>query len=79
MIDKDRTVRKEATEAFFGYLSDNHEQLDRIYDDLVKVRSQTAKKLGYKNYVELAYALCPSTKAQGDISCIHSQCLLALS
>ncbi len=59
MTDKDRSKRKRATEAFFGYLSDNHEQIDRIYDDLVKIRHKMATKLGYKNYVELSYArLC---------------------
>ncbi len=62
MINKDRTVRKRATEAFFGYLSDNHQQVDRIYDDLVKVRTKTAQKLGYKNYVELAYARLSRTE-----------------
>ncbi len=56
MTDQDRGRRKRATEAYFSYLSDNHEQLDRIYDDLVKVRAKMATKLGYKNYVELSYA-----------------------
>lgn len=62
MTDKDRSLRKRATEAYYSYLSDNHEQLDRIYDDLVKVRSLIAKKLGYKNYVELSYARLSRTE-----------------
>lgn len=56
MVDQDRARRKRATEAFFSYLSENHEQLDRIYDDLVKGRAKMAAKLGYKSYIELQYA-----------------------
>lgn len=52
---KDRDMRKRASEARFGFMAENEEELDRIYDDLVKVRSEIAEKLGYKNFVELAY------------------------
>ena len=31
------------------------EQVDRVYDDLVRVRDEMAKTLGYQNYVELGY------------------------
>ncbi|MCA1039688.1 M3 family oligoendopeptidase [Bacillus infantis] len=51
----DREMRKRAQEARFGFLADNEEELDRIYDDLVKVRTEIAQKLGYNNFVELAY------------------------
>ncbi|MGE4379189.1 MAG: M3 family oligoendopeptidase, partial [Candidatus Izemoplasmatales bacterium] len=34
---------------------ENEEKLDRIYDELVKVRNQIAIELGYKNYVQLGY------------------------
>lgn len=30
--------------------------MDELYDQLVKVRTAIAKKLGYSNFVELAYA-----------------------
>jgi M3 family oligoendopeptidase len=52
---KDREMRKKATEARFGFLAEHEEELDRIYDDLVKVRTEIAQKLGYNNFVELAY------------------------
>lgn len=52
---KDREMRKKASEARFNYFSENEADLDRIYDDLVKVRTEIAQKLGYKNFVELAY------------------------
>lgn len=51
----DREMRKRASEAKFGFLADHEETLDRIYDDLVKVRTEIAQKLGYKNFVELGY------------------------
>lgn len=53
--DKDRTRRKAATEAYYGFFAQNAAQLDRIYDDLVKVRTKMAQKLGYENFIELAY------------------------
>ncbi len=52
---KDRKMRKEAKEAYFNFFAKNEEQLDRIYDDLVKVRTEIAQTLGYKNFVELGY------------------------
>jgi len=55
-MSPDRAMRKRASEAKFGFLSDNADKFDRIYDDLVKVRTGMAKKLGFKNFVELGYA-----------------------
>lgn len=55
MEDSDRKVRKEASEAYYNWFNDNLEELDTIYDSLVKVRDKMAKKLGFKNYVELGY------------------------
>lgn len=55
MESHDRDMRKRAHEARFGFMAEHEEELDRIYDDLVKVRTEIAQKLGYKNFVELAY------------------------
>ncbi|TLS37944.1 M3 family oligoendopeptidase [Pseudalkalibacillus caeni] len=55
MQSTERETRKNASEAFYGFLSENEDKLDDIYDQLVKVRTIIAKKLGYKNFVELAY------------------------
>ncbi|ULT58395.1 M3 family oligoendopeptidase [Neobacillus drentensis] len=52
---RDREMRKRASEAKFGFFAEHEEQLDRIYDDLVKVRTEIAQFLGFKNFVELAY------------------------
>lgn len=55
MVDQDRETRKEASEAYYAYLSTIRPKLEDIYDRLVHVRDRMAKKLGYKSYVELAY------------------------
>ena len=55
MQDLDRETRKEASKAYFSYLSTRKDELEEIYDKLVKLRDAMAKKMGYKNYVELAY------------------------
>ena len=55
MQDLDRNTRKEASEAYYSYLSTREDELEAIYDKLVKLRDKMAKKLGYKNYIELGY------------------------
>lgn len=55
MVDKDRSVRKEVNELFYGFYNENLEELDRIYDELVKIRHKIAKKLGFENFIELGY------------------------
>jgi M3 family oligoendopeptidase len=52
---KDREMRKHANEAKFGFFAENEAILDRIYDDLVKVRTEIAQALGFKNFVDLGY------------------------
>ncbi len=49
----DRTVRKAAYEAEGEWFDANREQLDRIYDELVKNRTEQARKLGYDSYTKL--------------------------
>ena len=51
----DRAVRKEANTVYFGWFEANHDELDRLYAELVAVRTRMAKKLGYDNYIPLAY------------------------
>lgn len=52
----DRKIREEAAHAFNKFYEDHEEEFDDIYDELVKVRDNMAKKLGYENYVPLGYA-----------------------
>lgn len=55
LVDTNRETRKEAADAYYGYLETRVDELEGIYDELVKLRDAMAKKLGFKNYVELAY------------------------
>lgn len=50
-----RETRKQSSRAVSNFYAENSEEFDKIYDDLVKVRSTIAKKLGFENFVELAY------------------------
>ncbi|MGE4378944.1 MAG: M3 family oligoendopeptidase, partial [Candidatus Izemoplasmatales bacterium] len=51
----DRDIRHRAQLKVSGFFQENEDKLDRIYDELVKVRNQIATELGYKNYVQLGY------------------------
>ena len=52
---KDRAMRKKASIATTRFLASHEAKLDKIYDDLVKVRDKIAKTLGYETFIELAY------------------------
>ena len=51
----DRQERKEVSRLYWDFFDRNKEEFDRIYDELVQVRSQIAKELGFKDFVELGY------------------------
>ena len=51
----DRNVRHAAYMAESGFYMENADRLDEIFDELVKVRTEIAHKLGFKNFTELAY------------------------
>ncbi|MCM1194839.1 MAG: M3 family oligoendopeptidase [Corallococcus sp.] len=51
----DRELRKAAYMKFGQAIEDNKEQLDEIYDKLVKVRTAMGRKLGYDNFSPLGY------------------------
>lgn len=55
MSDSDRNVRKDAYNALGATLKKNSEIIDGIFDKMVNVRDKMAKKLGYKNFIELGY------------------------
>ena len=55
MSDVDRETRKEASVAVDKWLGDHDAELGELYDKLVHLRDAMAKKLGFKNFVELGY------------------------
>ncbi len=55
LTNKDRDIRHRAQLAVSGFFSENEKEIDRIYDEMVKVRTEIAHKLGYENFVQLGY------------------------
>ncbi|MBQ1822463.1 MAG: M3 family oligoendopeptidase [Lachnospiraceae bacterium] len=53
---RDRQVRKEAWEAYTSFFMEHEEELDWIYDRLVKNRTEQGRKMGYQNFSPLGYA-----------------------
>ncbi len=55
MQSPDRAVRKAAFAAKGGWFEAHREQLDELYDKLVKNRDKQGKAMGYENYIPLGY------------------------
>ena len=51
----DRNLRERAFNARMSFFVENESKLDDIYDRMVKLRHNIAKKLGFNNFVELGY------------------------
>jgi len=52
---QDRDIRKESYKARYSYFDKNAEQLDDLYDRMVKLRHKIANELGFDNFIELGY------------------------
>lgn len=55
VLSTDRSIRKRAQGSRFEFLGQHSEELDSLYQDLVKTRTSAAKKLGFSTYTQLAY------------------------
>ncbi len=55
MQASDRDERREAAQALDKWLGEHDEEIGNIYSELVLLRDGMAKKLGFKNFVELGY------------------------
>jgi len=53
--DADRQTRHDAEAVRWQWFADNRPALDRIFDDLVKLRHDMATQLGYRDYIDLGY------------------------
>ena len=72
----DRATRKRASIALAGFYASHEQEIDEIYDGLVKVRDKIAKKLGFKNFVELGYVrMNRSDYNADDVACYRRQIL----
>ncbi|PFG05302.1 M3 family oligoendopeptidase [Bacillus sp. es.034] len=56
LYSTDRSIRKQAGEKKYELLSQLEDKIDRIFDELIKVRNTMAMKLGHDSFVELGYA-----------------------
>lgn len=54
-VSPDRETRKKAGEACAGFYRENEAEFDRIFDELVKVRTQIAGMLGFDSFTPLGY------------------------
>jgi M3 family oligoendopeptidase len=63
----DRQTRKESNEAKYAFFVEHADQLDELYDKLVKVRTGIAKKLGFSSFTELAYARLKRTDYDAEM------------
>ena len=61
LTSEDRNIRIETVNARSRVLEKAKDKLDDIYDKMVKNRTEQAKKLGFHNYVELAYYIMGRT------------------
>lgn len=55
-ISKDRQIRKAASSAKWAFYEEQSNKVEGIFDKLVKLRHNIAKKLGYDNFIQLGYA-----------------------
>ncbi|MEM7102530.1 MAG: M3 family oligoendopeptidase [Bacteroidota bacterium] len=55
-ISKVRLTRKNAAEAKWGFYQQNAAPIEGIFENMVKVRHSMARKLGYRNFIEMGYA-----------------------
>ncbi len=55
MLSSDREIRGKASKAYYNYFKEHESEFDEIYDNLVQVRHNMAQKLGFNNFIELAY------------------------
>ena len=55
MEDTDRNIRKEAFEKWADLYQSISGELDSIYTELIGIRQQMAKNLGFKGYAEMMY------------------------
>ncbi len=56
MQSTERDTRRRANNAYWNWMAAHAAELDGIYDKLVALRQRMAEKLGYENFVPVAYA-----------------------
>ena len=52
---EDREVRKAAVKAYSDFYHGNEKRLEEIWDELIKIRTQMGKNLGYENFIPVGH------------------------
>ncbi len=69
-----REVRREAYEKEGAFFDAHREEYDRIYDELVKNRTEQAKQLGFDNFVPLGYIrMMRNCYSPREVGCFRDQ------
>ena len=55
MLSEDRNIRIKASKAYYNFFEENEDKFDDLFDKLVKVRTDIAKKLKFNSFVEVGY------------------------
>ena len=71
--DSDRETRKEAAMTMDKWLGENEKRIGEIYGELVLLRDQMAKKLGYKSFIELGYYMLGRTDYNADMVKVYRE------
>lgn len=56
MESADREMRRRASAAMWGWFADHQDELDDLFDKLVKIRHRIGQKLGHDTFIPVAYA-----------------------
>lgn len=54
---EDRNIRKAAVKAYSDFYHSNEPRLEEIWDELIKIRNEMGRNLGFDNYIPLGYML----------------------
>ena len=52
---EDRQMRKAAVKAYSDFYHQHEERLEQIWDELIQIRNQMGKNLGYDNFIPVGY------------------------
>ena len=55
MLSEDRNIRIKASKAYYNFFEENEDKFDELFEKLVKVRTDIAKKLKFNSFVEVGY------------------------
>ena len=73
-LSPDRAVRRAASVAKWNFYVEQSPEIERIYDEQVRVRTRIARELGYASYVPLGYArLLRSDYDAGRVAAFRAQ------